>query len=353
MNAFVFESLPGRVVFGSGALDQLPQEIERLGARRALVLSTSLQQGLARDIAERIGERSAGIFPQAVMHVPVEVARQARAEAERLGADCVVAAGGGSTIGLGKAIALHSSLPILAIPTTYAGSEMTPIYGLTEAGLKRTGRDRRVLPRTVIYDPMLTLDLPPAMSITSGFNAIAHAVEALYAEEPNPITAMMAEDGIRALTRGMPAILKNPHDVAGRSDCLYGAWLCGSVLGTTGMALHHKLCHVLGGTWNLPHAETHTVVLPHAVAYNYAAAPEAMKRIERAMGTSSAAAGIFELMVRLNAPVSLKEIGMTHDELPRAVSLVMEAPYYNPRRPSGEEIAHLLDDAFHGRRPNP
>jgi alcohol dehydrogenase class IV len=241
----------------------------------------------------------------------------------------------------------------LAIPTTYAGSEMTPIYGLTEAGLKRTGRDRRVLPRTVIYDPMLTLDLPPAMSITSGFNAIAHAVEALYAEEPNPITAMMAEDGIRALTRGMPAILKNPHDVAGRSDCLYGAWLCGSVLGTTGMALHHKLCHVLGGTWNLPHAETHTVVLPHAVAYNYAAAPEAMKRIERAMGTSNAAAGIFELMERVNAPISLKEIGMRHDELPCAVSLVMAAPYYNPRRPSGEEIARLLEDAFHGRRPNP
>ena len=353
MNAFVFKSLPGRVVFGSGALDQLPQEIERLGARRALVLSTPQQQGLARDIAERIGERSAGIFPQAVMHVPVEVARQARAEAERLGADCVVAAGGGSTIGLGKAIALHSSLPILAIPTTYAGSEMTPIYGLTEAGLKRTGRDRRVLPRTVIYDPMLTLDLPPAMSITSGFNAIAHAVEALYAEEPNPITAMMAEDGIRALTRGMPAILKNPHDVTGRSDCLYGAWLCGSVLGTTGMAVHHKLCHVLGGTWNLPHAETHTVVLPHAVAYNYAAAPEAMKQIERAMGTSNAAAGIFELMERMNAPISLKEIGMRHDELPRAVSLVMEAPYYNPRRPSGEEIARLLEDAFHGRQPNP
>ncbi len=353
MNAFVFESLPGRVVFGSGALDQLPQEIERLGARRALVLSTPQQQGLARDIAERIGERSAGIFPQAVMHVPVEVARQACAEAARLGADCVVAAGGGSTIGLGKAIALHSSLPILAIPTTYAGSEMTPIYGLTEAGQKRTGRDRRVLPRTVIYDAMLTLDLPPALSVTSGFNAIAHAVEALYAEEPNPITAMMAEEGIRALTRGMPAILKSPHDVAGRNDCLYGAWLCGSVLGTTGMALHHKLCHVLGGTWNLPHAETHTVVLPHAVAYNYAAAPEAMKRIERAMGTSNAAAGIFELMVRLNAPVSLKEIGMRHDELPRAVSLVMEAPYYNPRRPSGEEIVRLLEDAFHGRRPNP
>jgi alcohol dehydrogenase class IV len=241
----------------------------------------------------------------------------------------------------------------LAIPTTYAGSEMTPIYGLTEAGLKRTGRDRRVLPRTVIYDPMLTLDLPPAMSITSGFNAIAHAVEALYAEEPNPITAMMAEDGIRALTRGMPAILKNPHDVTGRSDCLYGAWLCGSVLGTTGMAVHHKLCHVLGGTWNLPHAETHTVVLPHAVAYNYAAAPEAMKRIERAMGTSNAAAGIFELLERMNAPISLKEIGMRHDELPRAVSLVMEAPYYNPRRPSGEEIARLLEDAFHGRQPNP
>jgi alcohol dehydrogenase class IV len=208
-----------------------------------------------------------------------------------------------------------------------------------------------VLPKTVIYDPVLTLDLPRAMSVTSGFNAIAHAVEALYSDRPNPITAMMAEEGIRSLARGMPAVVKNPHDLEGRSDCLYGAWLCGSVLATSGMALHHKLCHVLGGTWNLPHSETHTIVLPHVVAYNYAAAPQAMMRIERAMGNSNAATGIFDLMMQLDAPLSLKEIGMQHDDLDRAASLVMEAQYYNPRSTTREGILRLLDSAFFGRRP--
>ncbi len=351
MDAFILESLPGRVVFGPGTLDRLAQEIEQLGAKRALVLSTPQQEALAQDIARRLGERCAGIFPRAVMHVPVEIAHAAREEADRLDADCLVAAGGGSTIGLGKAIALHSSLPILAIPTTYAGSEMTPIYGLTEAGLKKTGRDPRVLPKTVIYDPNLTLELPLGMSITSGFNAIAHAVEALYSDQPNPITAMIAEEGIRALALGMPRIAKNPLDHDGRSDCLYGAWLCGSVLATSGMALHHKLCHVLGGTWNLPHSETHTIVLPHVVAYNYNAAFEAMRRIERAMDTSNAATGIFDLMMQLNAPVALKDIGMRHDDLERAASLVMQSPYYNPRHTTRESILHLLDNAFFGRRP--
>ena len=351
MRSFVFESMPARVVFAENAIEHLPREIEQLGARRALVLSTPQQEALATDISRRLGQRSVGIYPHAVMHVPIEVARTARDEAIRLGADCVVAAGGGSTVGLGKAIALESGLPILAIPTTYAGSEMTSIYGLTEAGMKKTGRNRRVLPKVVIYDPLLTVDLPAAMSITSGFNAIAHAAEALYAENLNPITAMMAEEGIRALAQGMPQVAKNPRDLDGRSNCLYGAWLCGAVLGTTSMALHHKLCHVLGGTWNLPHAETHTVILPHAIAFNYPAAPEAMGRIERAMKTPNAAGGIFDLMKQLNAPLSLKEIGMQHDDLDRAASLVMEAPYYNPRSTTREGILRLLDGAFFGRRP--
>jgi maleylacetate reductase len=315
------------------------------------VLSTPQQQALAKDISRRLGQRSVGVYPHAVMHVPIEVARKAREEAVRLGADCLVAAGGGSTVGLSKAIALESGLPILAIPTTYAGSEMTSIYGLTEAGVKKTGRDARVLPKVVIYDPLLTLDLPAAMSITSGFNAIAHAAEALYAENVNPITAMMAEDGIRVLAQGMLEVAKNPRSLDGRSDCLYGAWLCGAVLGATSMALHHKLCHVLGGTWNLPHAETHTVILPHAVAYNLAAAPEAMQRIERAMKTTNAASGIFDLMKQLGAPLSLKEIGMKQDDLDRAASMVMEVPYYNPRPTTRESVRQLLDDAFFGRRP--
>ena len=308
----------------------------------------------AEDVARRLGARCAGIFPRAVMHVPIETAREARAEAKRLGADCAVAIGGGSTTGLGKAIALESALPILAIPTTYAGSEMTPIYGITEAGMKKTGRDRKVLPRTVIYDPLLTLGLPAGLSATSGMNAIAHAVEGLYAEDANPIMAMMAEEGIRALAAGLPRVQQTPADIDARADCLYGAWLCGAVLGAVGMALHHKLCHTLGGTWNLPHAETHTIVLPHAVAYNTAAAPEAMRRVARALGlngASSAASGLFDLAKSLGAPVALKAIGMPESELDRAADIAVQSPYYNPRPIDRAAIRQLLDDAYHGRRP--
>jgi alcohol dehydrogenase class IV len=351
MRSFTYNQLPGRVVFGVGALDLLPREIELLGAKRALVLSTPEQKAQAEDVARRLGARCAGIFPRAVMHVPIEIAREARAEAKRLGADCAVAVGGGSTTGLGKAIALGSALPILAIPTTYAGSEMTPIYGLTEGGLKKTGRDRAVLPKTVIYDPTLTVGLPIGLSVTSGFNAIAHAAEGLYAEDANPIMDLMAEDGIRALAQGLPTIVKRPQDLDARSDCLYGAWLCGTVLGAVGMALHHKLCHVLGGTWDLPHAETHTVVLPHALAYNAAAAPDAMQRVERALAAPRAAQGIYDLMQNLGAPLALKDIGMKETELDRAAALATTAPYFNPRRIDRDSIRALLDDAFFGRRP--
>jgi len=358
MREFVYTSQPARVVFGRGALAGLEREIELLGASRALVLSTPDQQAQAQAVADRLGRRAAGIFAQAVMHVPIETARAARDEAARLGADCAVAIGGGSTIGLAKAIALESALPIVAIPTTYAGSEMTPIYGLTEAGLKKTGRDPRVLPRTVIYDPDLTMTLPPGLSMTSGMNAIAHAAEGLYARDGNPIMDLMAEEGIRAMAQALPALHRHAGDAAARGDALYGAWLCGSVLGNVGMALHHKLCHTLGGTFNLPHAEVHTVVLPHALAFNAPHAPQAMARVERALGVAgraSAAAGLFDLVRDVGAPVSLKEIGnLTEPDLARAADLVVSAPYWNPREigtAQRDDILRLLSDAYHGIRP--
>jgi alcohol dehydrogenase class IV len=352
MRSFSYNQLPVRVVFGLGALDDLLREIEFLRAKRALVLSTAGHKTQAEEVADRLGDRCAGIFARAVMHVPIATAREARAEAKRLAADCLLAIGGGSTTGLAKAIALETALPILAIPTTYAGSEMTPIYGLTEARLKKTGRDQRVLPKTVIYDPALTVGLPVSLSVTSGFNAIAHAVEALYAQDSNPITSLMAEEGMRALAHGLPRVLKNPFDLETRSECLYGAWLCGAVLGAVGMALHHKLCHILGGTWNLPHAQTHTVILPHAIAYNYVAADQAMKRVERALNVSHAAQGIYDLMKTLGAPLALKDIGMAESELDRAAELATQAPYYNPRSPDRAAIRVLLEQAFHGRRPD-
>jgi alcohol dehydrogenase class IV len=285
------------------------------------------------------------------MHVPIETAREAREVARELGADCAVAVGGGSTTGLGKAIALDSGLPILAIPTTYAGSEMTPIYGITEGGLKKTGRDAKVLPRTVIYDPELTLSLPPGLSVTSGINAIAHAAEGLYSAEGNPIMDLMAQEGIAALGRALPAIRADARDIEARSQALYGAWLCGVVLGNVGMALHHKLCHTLGGSFSLPHAETHTVVLPHALAYNAQAAPRAMERIAGALGGASAAQAVFDLARNNGAPVALRDIGMQAGDLDRACDIAMQNQYPNPRGLERVAIRQLLQDAFEGVRP--
>jgi len=355
MRSFIFTGQSPRVVFGAGSIQHLEREVDALGAQRALVLSTPQQAHQAQAIADRLGSRAAGIFARAEMHVPIEMAREARDEARRLGADCAIAIGGGSTTGLGKAIAMDSGLPILAIPTTYAGSEMTPIYGITEGGLKKTGRDSRVMPRTVIYDPELTLSLPVAMSVTSGMNAIAHAAEGLYAQDSNPIMDLMAEEGIAALARALPAIRRQADDVDARGDALYGAWLCGAVLGSVGMALHHKLCHTLGGSFNLPHAEVHTVVLPQALAFNAASAPQAMMRIARAIEAPSAAAGLFDLAKDNGAPVALKDIGMKAQDLDRATDLAVSNPYWNPR-PFGvaqrNEIRELLQRAYDGTRPD-
>ncbi|MCK9513342.1 MAG: maleylacetate reductase [Pigmentiphaga sp.] len=356
MKDFIYQGQPSRVVFGAGSLAHLEREIERLGARRALVLSTPGQRAQAEAVAERLGGRAAGVFARAVMHVPIETAREAREEARRLGADCAVAIGGGSTTGLGKAIALESGLPILAIPTTYAGSEMTPIFGITEAGLKKTGRDARVLPRTVIYDPELTVGLPVGLSVTSGINAIAHAAEGLYARDGNPVMDLMAAEGIRALAHALPAIRARGDDLEARGAALYGAWLCGSVLGNVGMALHHKLCHTLGGSFDLPHADVHTVVLPQALAFNASAAPDAMARMAEALGAAgrSAAAAVFDLARDNGAPVALRELGMREADLDRAAEIAVSNPYWNPRPIGAEqrgEIRALLQDAYEGARP--
>ena len=352
MKSFIYNGQPARVVFGAGSLQHLAREIETLGAKKALVLSTPEQLASAEMVADLLGSRSAGVFARAVMHVPIETAREAREVARAVGADCAVAIGGGSTTGLGKAIALDSGLPILAIPTTYAGSEMTPIYGITEAGMKKTGKDARVLPRVVIYDPELTLGLPLGMSVTSGINAIAHAAEGLYAVDSNPVMNLMAKEGMAAMARALPAIKNAANDIQARSDALYGAWLCGTVLGNVGMALHHKLCHTLGGSFNLPHAETHTIVLPHALAYNALAAPEAMLAIAQALGGSSAAQAVFDLANNNGAPTALKDIGMQEEDLDKAADIAMQNQYPNPRPLERVAIRQLLQDAFDGVRPN-
>jgi alcohol dehydrogenase class IV len=363
MRDFVFDARLPRVVFGAGALAHLPRELAALGIGRALVLSTPGQRALAERAAALLGGASAGVFAQAAMHVPVEVARAAAAEARRAGADGAVAIGGGSTTGLGKTLALDPGLPVVAVPTTYAGSEVTSVYGLTEAGTKKTARDPRVLPRAVIYDAELSLGLPWTTTVVSMLNAIAHAAEALYAPDANPVTDLLAEEGMRAGAAALDRLRLEPRDVDARGDALAAAWLCGTVLGNTTIGLHHKLCHTLGGSFGLPHAEVHAVVLPHALAYNAPAAPRAVATIARALAAArasgaapspeaSAPAAVFKLGRRHGAPTSLAAIGMRAEDLDRAADLAMLQPYPNPRPLERDAIRVLLQRAFDGVAPD-
>jgi maleylacetate reductase len=351
MQAFTYTGLPSRIVFGSGTLAQLPAEIDRLGLKRVLVLATPQQKGDAEKTAASLSGRAAGVFSEATMHTPVAITELAMKAAADMQIDGLVAIGGGSTTGLSKAIALRTDLPQVVVPTTYAGSEMTPILGETKDGRKTTIRSEKVLPETVIYDVDLTLTLPAAMSATSGMNAIAHAVEALYAQDRNPIISMMAEEGIRALARSLPRIVENLHDKEARSDALYGAWLCGACLGSVGMALHHKLCHTLGGSFDLPHAETHTIVLPHATAYNAKAAPDAMARIAKALGVTDAPRGLYDLTRRLGARQALRDIGMPEIGIAQAVEIAMANPYWNPVPLDATLITSLITRAWAGQPP--
>ena len=275
---FIFDALPTRVVFGAGCIAQLANEVDRLEAKRVLLVGTLGRAGLLATAKDLLGDRVAGVFDQAAMHVPTEVADRARALATSTQADSIVTLGGGSAIGVAKAVAVTTSLPIVAVPTTYSGSEATPIWGTTRNGIKETGRDARVQPRTVIYDPELTLKLPPSVSAVSGMNAIAHCVEAMYAPDANPVTTLMAEEGIRALATSLPQVVGSPEDLDARTTALYGAWMGGTVLGMVQMGLHHKLAHTLGGSFDLPHAETHAVLLPYTAEYNAPAAYEMMLR---------------------------------------------------------------------------
>ena len=351
IGSFTFENLPCRVVFGSGTLSAAKAEIERLGGKRALVLTTPQQEAQGAKLGSALGPFYAGLFAGATMHTPVEVTEQALVAMKACDADCVVSLGGGSTTGLGKALALRTGVNQICIPTTYAGSEMTPILGETKDGLKTTVRSNDVLPETVIYDVDLTLSLPAGLAATSGINAIAHAVEALYARDRNPVISLMAEEGIRALASALPAIAAKSDDREARTEALYGAWLCGVCLGTVGMALHHKLCHTLGGTFDLPHAETHTIVLPHVLAYNAPAVPDAMARIARAIGAADAAQGLYDLARRLNAKLALRDIGMPERGIDKAADLAVTNAYWNPRPLERNAIRDLIARAWSGEPP--
>ena len=353
MEAFEYEANPGRVIFSPGSIKKLPAELQKLGLKAPLLLSTSQQVDQVKDLEKLLSDASiqtAGIYSNATMHTPTHITDEAISFLASRAADCVVSIGGGSTIGLGKAITIRSGLYHICIPTTYAGSEMTPILGETKDGKKTTRSDPKILPRTVIYDVNLTMTLPASLSATSGVNAIAHAVEALYAKNKNPITSLMALDGIKALANALPEIVQNPASQQAREKAQYGAWLCGVCLGSSAMALHHKLCHTLGGTFNLPHAETHTIVLPHALSYNAPAIPNAMEKIASVLPGSNGDAiqGLNVLLDKIGVKRALKDFGMPEDGIEKAAEIAASNQYPNPRPIDQQAIKEVIRRCWNG-----
>ncbi|VUC27380.1 unnamed protein product [Clonostachys rosea] len=329
---FVYNVAPSRVVFGQGKIQALPDELARQGLKTPLILTTPQQIQHGEKVKAILGGVG-HLFTEATMHTPTSVTDTALAFTKSVNADSIISIGGGSTIGLGKAVSVRTGLPHICIPTTYAGSEMTPILGESVDGLKKTRSDPKILPGTVIYDVDLTLSLPPGMSATSGINAIAHSVEALYAQNANPIISLLALEGIKSLAGALPIIVESPSDVAARTSAQYGAWLCGLCLGSVGMSIHHKLCHTLGGSFGLPHAETHTIVLPHALAYNAPRIPEVMGKLAEVLPESNGDAihGLNVLLTRLKVQRGLSHFGFKAEDVDKAADIAVSNPYYNPR----------------------
>ena len=351
MDSFEYTAHPARIIFGSGTIKKLPEELSRLNLSRPLLLSTPEQTSHAEQVKNDVLQgKIAGIFGQATMHTPTDVTERAVDFARSSNADSIVSIGGGSTIGLGKAISIRTGLYHIAGPTTYAGSEVTPILGETAGGRKETRSDPKIRPGTVIYDVDYTLTLPVGLTATSGVNAIAHAVEALYAQNSNPIISLLAQEGTRSLANSLPELMDDPKSQSARSTALYGAWLCGTCLGNVGMSLHHKLCHVLGGSFNLPHAETHTIVLPHALSYNAPKVPEALRRLAESLPGSNGDAvhGLNILLAKLKVQRGLKAFGMKESDIDKAADIAVSNPYWNPREIERTAVRELIRRAWAG-----
>src|SRR6516225_11416468 len=349
---FVHDSLPQRVCFGSGqAAAHLSSEIANLRASKVMVLAAKAEEDIAGTITQELPV--ALRYDDVVMHVPVEVAERARDAAAKADVDALVSVGGGSTTGLAKAIAMTTGLPIIAVPTTYAGSEATPVWGLTDGARKTTGVDPRVLPKVIVYDAALTLTLPVDMSVASGLNALAHCVDSMWAPGADPVNAAFAAEGIRSLAAGLPKVVADPLDLDGREHALYAAYLSATAFASAGSGLHHKICHVLGGKYNLPHAQTHATVLPYVLAFNGPAAPEAEHRIAAAFGAASALEGLQRLREELGAPRALRDYGLRETDIPAAVDAILAAlPAGNPTPVTAANLEELLRRACQGREPD-
>jgi len=354
MKTFEYEAHPSRVIFGAGYLARVADEVRAFGVSQVFLVHDPTSAGSAAKVAgDLAGFADVRTWDQVAQHVPIDLATPAREAVDAHGSNLVLSIGGGSTTGLAKAIALSHGLPVVAVPTTYAGSEMTPIYGLTGDRHKQTGKSAQVLPKTVVYDPLLTLELPAGVTGPSAFNSLAHCVEALYVPGNNPVTSAIALEGVRAIGDALPRVMRAPADVDARSDLLYGAMLGGMALGQTGSGFHHRLCHILGGKFNLVHADTHSVILPHVVAFNAPALPREMSRLADALGVPGGdpASALWDLARDCGIPTDLASLGLEREGLDEVVEQILIEEKNNPVPLDGPSVRALLDAAFAGVRP--
>jgi len=309
-----------RVVYGERvAVTELVAELDQLAAERVLVIGSARELSARSAVLKPIGDRIVGEFSNVRRHVPHAIAQAATSRALDLEADCLLSIGGGSAVGTAKAVALETGLPIVGVPTTYAGSDFTPIYGITDDSVKRTGRSNQVLPRTVLLDPTLAWDLPLDITRVSAVNALAHCVSGVFAAGRNPVTDLLAAEGAGVIARGLRGVSLPAEDSSvARASLARGAYLAGTVLAHAGGSAHHAICHILGGAFDLPHAETHTSVLPASSAFLQERDPRAAERLAVALGSTELAAGIAELLAETGATVRLRDIGMSATDLPRA-----------------------------------
>ncbi|MEU6841567.1 maleylacetate reductase [Streptomyces sp. NPDC046716] len=342
----VHETLPARVLLGAGARHCVPDECERLGARSVLLVSTPSAAAPAGELADALGPRLAARFGRPAAHTPVAVTADALRLVDEVSADAVVALGGGSAVGLAKALSVRTGIPQIAVPTTYAGSEATPVLGETENGVKTTRRAAAIAPGTIVYDPELTLTLPPGLTLTSALNALAHAVEALWAPDATPVTDALATEAAEGLLTALPRVLDAPAHPGHRGHLQSSAWLAGLCLAGTRMGLHHQLAHALGGTYDLPHAALHALLLPHVLSFNLPSAPHAAARLSRATGGADPVAAVARLARSYDGPTTLADLGVPHDGLRAIAERVAAAPHPNPRPVTADSVEGLLEAAF-------
>lgn len=353
VQAFTWVALPSRVVFAPGSLTRVPEEVARLERRRVLLVGggASTRDAFTR-VHDAVGDMVAGVVLGSGQHIGAGVINGAAATARDVNADVVVSVGGGSATGLGKVLAFTCDVPLIAVPTTYSGSEMTAVWGRVTDGRKHTAFDIRVLPRSVVYDPELCVGMPARLAAASGMNALAHCLESLWSKGANPMTTALAVEGGRRLTAGLPRVVDDPDDLDAHAENLIGACLAGVVMAQAGMGIHHRTAHVLGGGWKLPHAETHAIVLPQSTALVAPRAPEAMRAASKIFDSTDVPGAVFALLERLRLPLGLSELGMPEDGLDEAAHRVFEATHDDPLVPDEKAVRHLLDDAFAGRRPH-